>query len=249
MPPNPEEGTIEWRFEYKYRLTYGQYYCVRSAIKPNTQKDNYSLASPTGRYFVRSLYFDTDSFKNFEEKVNGDSDRVKLRIRTYSNLQPEPEEDVRVELKARKSMTMEKYQTWVTYQDYQEFMKHNHWPKNEDAVLEEFERYVHLKTQRPKIIVEYQREGYVARDREAVRITFDHHVRSAKARTLYPKNPFFRKHYLGMVILEIKCNKKQPQWLLDLVQDQGLKLAANSKYVQGIEAARPDIVKGIWSNQ
>ena len=114
--------------------------------------------------------------------------------------------------------------------------------------LQEFERYVHLKAQNPKIIVEYQREGYLSRGREALRITFDHKVKSAHADSLFPEQNFFREHNPGFIVLEIKCDKRQPDWLRSLVMNQTLCIVANSKYSQGIEIALPEIVRSTWSS-
>ena len=247
MLPLSEDLNANWRFEYKYRLTYHQYYRIRSAILPYMKKDGYSLATPGGRYFVRSLYFDSDDFRNYEEKINGDSERIKLRIRTYKS-SSEKDDDLRVELKARKGITMEKHSTWIKNAFYHEFMKTRHWPISHDAILEEFERYLHLKTLWPKIIVEYEREGFTSRGMENIRVTFDHKVRSTRAASLYPDYPLFRPHHPGLIVLEIKCNKTQPGWLRPLVQQQGLCLITNSKFAQGIEIARPELVRSSWSN-
>ena len=37
-------------------------------------------------------------------------------------------------------------------------------------------------------------------------------------------------------------------WLRNIVQKHGLKIVANSKYVQGIEVACPEVVTPAWSN-
>jgi hypothetical protein len=243
----PEFVNADWRFEYKYRLTFQQYLCVRSAILPFMKKDRYSLAGEAGRYLVRSLYFDTDDLGNYQEKNNGDSDRNKLRIRNYSKT-PQDGTSLRVELKARKGMSMEKHSTWINYDAYQEFMSTWHWPSQSDPVLNEFERYIHLKAQRPKIIVEYQREGYLCRGLEELRVTFDLKVKSARASSLFPEHSFFRPHYPGYIVLEIKCDKSQPDWLRVLVQQHGLHITPNSKYAQGIEVALPEIIRSSWSS-
>ena len=236
------------RFEYKYLLTQAQYYAVRIAILPYMQKDKFSLANSSGRYSLRSLYFDTFDLTNYVEKINGNCDRLKLRIRTYTQ-SFEDCNQLRAELKARKGVAMEKYVSWVAYSDYKNFMASGHWPKLSNAVLIEFERFYHLKALQPQIIIDYQREGFITRagDGENLRITFDHHVRSAQAKDIFPLAPFFRDHYRGWVVLEIKCTSQRPDWLRRLVYQSGLHVIANSKYTQGIEVARPDIVRETWS--
>jgi SPX domain protein involved in polyphosphate accumulation len=244
--PELEYLQTDWRFEYKYRLSFQQYLQIRSSIRPAMRMDTYSLAAPQQRYLVRSLYFDTDTFTNYVEKVHGDSDRVKLRIRSYS-AEPSLNMPLRAEFKARRGITVEKHSTWIDLDDYQSFSHNRHWLQHEDPVLIEFERYVHLKSLRPKIIVEYLREGYRARSGDNVRITFDHQVRSAHAAVLFPQYPFFGYHHPTQVVLEIKCDAFQPSWLQQMVITHGLRPCTNSKYIQGINACRLDVATPSWS--
>jgi len=243
-PQTPLEGS--WRFEYKYRLPYDQYYQVRNSLWPYMRMDGYSLKAPEKKYLVRSLYFDTDDLFSYHEKVEGDCDRIKLRIRTYtSDAGDKP--NVRVELKARKNMSMEKYGSWVKFEEYQEFLRTRRWPLNHDPVLVEFERHVHFHYLNPKIIVEYHREGFEARNTDDIRVTFDHYVQSAWSKDLFPDAPNFRSHHKNLVVLEIKCNKRQPEWLRSVVIDHGLRIMSNSKFVQGITIALREIVTPSWS--
>ena len=60
-------------------------------------------------------------------------------------------------------------------------------------------------------------------------------------------HPVFRAHQRGVIIFEIKCDKSQPHWLRELVQTQGLRFIANSKFTQGIESSRPEVLRPSWS--
>jgi hypothetical protein len=245
---SPYLDDINWRFEYKYCLTFPQYLSIRNAIKPYMYFDEYTIASNKRKYFVRSLYFDSFLLDAFNDKADGNSDRLKLRIRTYKP-SPEDVDTLKAEIKVRKNVTTEKYIGLISFRDYEYFMKHRHWPNNvsDDVVLNEFERYVHLKNQFPKVLVQYEREGLRARNREEIRITFDHNVSSTKSDVLFPKSPIFRKHFPGFVILEIKCDKQQPDWLHKLVQNYGLRIISNSKYSQGIIYSLPTVTTPSWS--
>lgn len=235
-----------WRFEYKYRLSIQQYHRVKAAIRPFVQPDTFTSNAPRGGYLVRSLYYDSADMRAYQEKVNGDCDRTKLRIRTYTNSSLK-KSNYRVEMKTRKGVYSEKYSTFVSPAWYETFLLNHHWPANSDPLLIEFERYIHLKTLLPLVLIEYQREGFNARAHPSLRITFDHQVQSTKADTLFPTTPFFHQHYRGNIIFEIKCDKNQPAWLHGLVQTQGLRIAANSKFTQGIELSRPELVRPEWS--
>jgi len=236
----------EWRFEYKYRVSPAQYFALKAAIRPYTRQDAYSLIAPQGRYLVRSLYFDSPDLRAYQEKVDGDCDRVKLRIRTYArSLAEKP--DLRVEMKARKGMSMEKHGAFISADQYTAFMRSGSWAATDVPVLLEFERYQRLKGLVPLIVVEYRREGFIARGQQGLRLTFDHQVCCARADSLFPPAPVFRALRRGAIIFEIKCDKSQPAWLRTLVQAHGLRIMANSKFAQGIEAARPELVQPGWS--
>ena len=239
-----DEGN--WRFEYKYRLPVSRYLQVRNAIATHMQVDDYTRRAPGGKYLVRSLYYDSLFLQALEEKINGDSDRIKYRLRTYSR-ELGAGTVIRAEMKVRKGAVTEKYGALVGSPDYLAFIRNSHWLDASDAVLAEFERGILIKTQRPQVLVEYLREGFIARDREQVRITFDHQVKCAHARELFPTASLFRAHHPGIVILEIKCIKKQPDWMRRLVQEHGLRLMANSKYVQAMLTCHPALVTPAWS--
>jgi len=236
----------DWRFEYKYHLSLSQYYCVKAAIRPFMHADAYTKIAPNERYFVRSLYYDSLDFRSYQEKVYGNSDRTKLRIRTYSRELDESSE-IRVEMKSRKGIAIEKHSTFIPISFYKTYMEEGVWPILEDKVLIEFDRYVRLKTLHPLILVQYSREGYSSNGRENLRITFDHQVESMRSKSLFSYNSVFRTHKRGVVVLEIKCNKSQPYWLRQLVKTYGLRIVPNSKFAQGIELSRPEIVMPMWS--
>jgi hypothetical protein len=229
-----------WRFELKYSLNYMQYQKLKIALAPHMQTDPYTKKSRQKRYLVRSLYYDTYDYSLFHQKMSGDSDRIKFRLRTYTE-KPSDDSLIRVEMKVRQANAMEKLGYIVSISDYYYFMEKKHWPDHNSPLLSEFERYLHLKALKPQVLIDYQREGYEDRSREGIRVTFDHRVSSAHSNTLFPDKIFFRQHHPHGVVFEIKCRHNQPYWLRNLVRDYGLKLVANSKFTQGIQVARHDL--------
>lgn len=227
------------RYEMKYRVSPQSYYKLAGELKASQMEpDYYSQAKP---YLVRSLYFDSINYGAYHDNKDGYWGRVKLRIRSYSE---DPNDSLSVEIKAKQGSMTVKYSTFISYLWYKYFMEHNHFPDNNDQVLIEFERLVHLKMWRPKVLIQYRRDGYRSKTSPDLRITFDHKVCSANVQELFPKEPFFRDHNPHAIILEIKHLKQQPQWLTSFVHRNGLKWVANSKYTQSITMSRPDT---FWS--
>jgi len=228
---------ITQRYEHKYWLDTAKAYQVRSQILASgLEYDYYSQERP---YFVRSLYFDTDTYHSFFENRGGFLNRVKLRIRSYS---PVPGDPLSVELKTKTGNQSIKYSTFIPYDWYCAFMETKHFPHSDDPVLIEFERLVHLFALKPKVIIEYEREGLRSSRTSNLRITIDKAIRSAAAAELYPKAPAFRVHYGKGEILEIKLSGRQPRWLSLCVQEQGLQWVANSKYAQSVGLCQPDVL-------
>jgi hypothetical protein len=229
------------RFERKYRVNSAQYFALKNALYAFIQKDHYTQSSPRSRYLVRSLYYDTDDYKLFIEKMGGDSNRIKFRIRTYGNSHAE-NPDIRVELKVRRANQSIKYSTFIDMEEYLDFMKTNHWPNKEDKILHEFERHLHLFNLHPKSLVEYYREGYQTRDGQNIRLTFDHNIRSMHANQLFPSTTYWQSHYEQGIVFEIKHQNQLPRWLNAIIKDHGLTLVANSKFALGIQVNQPDII-------
>lgn len=228
------------RFELKYRLDYFTYLKIKNAVQAHMKKDLYTMAAPGKGYLVRSLYYDTNEYQAYHEKMSGDNERVKFRIRTYHQTLSK-NTPIRVELKERRSNMVIKQSSFVEPLAYQHFIKYHHWPNHESATLVEFEKYLHQKSLLPMIITEYYREGYETRIKNDLRITFDHDVRSAHATDLFPENVFFRQHHHHHLVLEIKFCSEPQTWVKNLVHAYGLKIIANSKFTQGIQLSRPDL--------
>lgn len=227
-----------WRFENKYRISKDSYHAIRNALTPHMRPDVYTSLSGRDGYFVRSLYFETFHHFIYAQKMAGDSDRVKYRLRSYS-ADAGSCSKVRVEMKVRRGESLSKYHTFVDYAQYTRFMETRDWGGAMDDTLEEFSRGMYLFCLRPSVLVDYEREGYESRYRDGVRVTFDHAVRSTHANTLFPDPlPFSRVHHSGEIVLEIKYQVAPPLWLRDIVQRYGLRLVANSKFTQGIEVGR-----------
>lgn len=242
--PNLDLDT-DWRIETKYRIPLRTYLALRNAITPYLAQDPYTQAAPGQRYLVRSLYYDTADYRSYHEKVDGNCDRVKFRLRSYSD-QAEASPDIRVEMKVRKGNVMEKYGCFVPYPVYEVFTHSGHWPTDQEPVLIEFERYLALWRLVPKTLVQYRREGYSDRAREGIRLTFDQQVMSAAASTLFPVSPFFRRQYEQQVVLEIKHRQQLPKWLERLIKAYDLKVVANSKYAMAVETAQHDVILPAW---
>ncbi len=230
------------RFEHKYQLTLSTYYRVRAALRPFVRHCWFSESAPDHRYFIRSLYFDTYDYLAYFEKVTGQPNRIKLRLRSYA-----PRRDavdfVSVELKTRSGSLVEKFATRVAPEECDHFLRHRTWIDQADPVLSEFRRLALLRDQRPKLLVDYRREAFLPKDHTRARITFDQAMAYAQADRLFPQTAFFRPPARRWVILEVKIAEALPDWLQGIVRTFGLKAVPNSKYAHGIEQTQHAIFR------
>ncbi len=228
------------RFERKYLMSLEQYYRVRNAVAPFVRRDYFSRIAG-GRYLVRSIYFDTRDYRAWYEKEDGDFGRIKLRIRAYTDSREECDL-ISVEIKTKNGNSMKKYSAHVSYEEYRYFERTGSWPSHENEVVCEFERLMRVRDLVPVCLVEYRREGFTALDRSPVRVTMDHNVTSTRASSLFPDQPILKPHRPKRSILEVKTRAGEPPWLHGIVRHQELKMTSNSKYGQGIEIVRPNMV-------
>lgn len=222
------------RFEYKYHLDPFTYYRVTNALRWVTRHDRYSRQGHRNRYFVRSLYFDTFAYHAYQEKITGVPNRIKLRFRTYSHNR-EGSKMVNLELKTRFGDLVAKFSDKIPLDEYDHFLSKRAWIKQAGGVPEEFRRITLLKDLSPMVLVDYRREALLPIDGSGVRITFDHSMRFALARELFPSRAFFHTGRPKIVVMEIKVTDNRPKWLEDVVKQYGLKSLPNSKYAWGIE--------------
>jgi hypothetical protein len=236
-----EDLDSNWRYETKYRISIKDYYAIKNALGPYMKPDDYTQIAPGRRYLVRSLYFDTRNYQMYSEKIDGDCNRIKFRIRTYGT-DPDKQPDIRVEMKVRKGNLMEKYGSFVGYDSYLDYISKRRWVSSDDPVLIEYSRYTQKWDLVPTTLVQYNREGFHSRAMEGIRLTFDHQICSAPSKTLFPNPVFWRRHHHSQIVMEIKHKNSVPGWLNKLIQSYHLKVVPNSKYANSIEVASRDTI-------
>ena len=240
-----EENKSNLRFENKYRISKFEYYAIKNSLTPYFNFDPFTKIAPENKYLVRSLYFDTRDYKTYKEKINGDSNRIKFRIRTYGT-QPNDNPDIRVELKVRNGNLMDKHGAFISYRQYESLLKKKQLYLNNNPVLIEFIRYIFKWDLVPKTLVQYCREGFQSKMHDGIRITFDHDIKCAFSRNLFPINVHWRKHYHSHIVMDIKYKENVPLWLNNRVHSFNLKIVPYSKYTNSIELGSKDTILGVW---
>lgn len=218
---------LKYRHEMKHKIMNADIVTIKSRIVPIMSIDK--NASNSGKYLIRSLYFDTPEDKALLDKINGFSTREKFRIRLYNN----DTSFIRLEKKikhnnmtAKISARLSKEEVKKIIENEIEFLK-----ESNDKLLQEF--YVKLKCDRlrPKSIVDYYREAYIYSSGN-IRVTIDSDIRTAvnTVDIFDTKSQCISLLENNTSVLEVKYDEFIPDFILDLVQINKCSSTAVSKY-------------------
>lgn len=235
------------RYEYKYIVPNNKLEQLRQMILPFVDVDDFAEASGKNQYSVRSIYFDTPRYDFYFEKVEGIKNRKKVRLRGYDD--EDQNNTVFLEIKRKYNIPILKYRAPVTFSDAQIMFREKNingqvlfgdkFPKG----LESSKRFfyqIFSKNLQPVVLIVYEREAYLSKFDNTVRITFDKNLRS----NAYPSiNELYQEEKIkatlaGHFILEVKFNRSFPGWLNPIISRFSLKKQSASKYVISMDANR-----------
>ncbi len=195
----------------------------------------------SGRYFVRSLYYDDMYESACEDKENGVRSRHKFRIRTYNY----DSSYICLEKKIKEGFFVKKDYSVISENDLERIIKGDtgFLIGKEDRCAKDFAVEWNTKALRPRIYVDYDRVPYVY-EHGHVRITFDMNIRAVSAENgMFDRNcPGYSVLDQDLMIMEIKYTQFLPDIFRNIMPDDSLRLAS-SKYVMSIDTLRRLMVK------
>ena len=245
------------RYEQKYLLSLSQVEAVKNRIRPFVQADQNSLSGP---YTVLSLYLDGVDRPLYDATQDQLSERLKLRIRTYGA------ESIFLEIKRKirgmiwKSRVRINYHTYnVLFQPrlqsvsraYRQSLLQRLSPKQKQ-ILDEFLWWRDRYQASPHYWVGYEREGFESPDGDYARITFDYRIKGKSSHD-YHITPDLINDYQSSwkrvdfapklkskhadVIMELKSERRVPEWMSTLTQIYDLSVMGVSKYVLTVDSS------------
>ncbi len=217
-----------YRHELKFQISYADYLALRSRLRPVMKPDPH--AGSDGRYLIRSIYFDNYNDKALREKVNGVQKREKFRIRWY-------DDDlslIHLEKKMKLNNLCLKLSAPLDEADCRALCRGRiDWMlEHPSELVKELRCKMTIQQLRPRVVVSYFREPYIYAPGN-VRVTFDSHIRT----TLFHRD-FLEKDLSdisatdlpGNMILEVKYDDFLPEIIAALLQTEGIRQQAFSKY-------------------
>jgi len=226
------------RHECKYLIIEAQAEGICRYIRPYVVEDPYAADSPDRSYDITSLYLDSPDLKLFRETRDGIKNRIKLRIRRYSEDESKP---VFLEIKRRRNGLVLKGRARLP-RDAMKTMLAGGVPDTstlkgeEKACYDEFVGWVARWFAGSTIWVRYRREAYQGAINPGIRITLDRNIACSPAIGGRGSlgSPAWRPVESQKVVLELKFNTTFPGWLGSLVQRFCLERQSYSKYGNAI---------------
>jgi hypothetical protein len=224
------------RYELKYVVDAACASRVRDFVRGHLRRDAHGIPEMRYAYPIYSLYLDGPGFMLYNATVQAQKNRFKLRVRYYDHDASSP---VFCEIKRRVNDVIMKERAAIR-RDALEQLLAGHCPRREDLLEDQpveaydaLRRFCELRDAllaRPRIIVYFEREAWVSREDNNVRVTFDVEATAAHyAHDLRPTR--WEDARVPGVIVELKFDDRFPVWMRELVQSFDLYRTRMGKYV------------------
>ena len=216
---------VNYRHEWKHEISPADVIALRSRLRFVMRPDSHGFG---GKYFIRSLYFDTLTDLALRQKLDGVDRREKFRIRYYDR----DLSVIHLEKKCRQNGLGWKETASLSVEEVRDILQDGigRQAVRQDSLL--WELYSKMRTQglRPKIIVDYTREAYLFGPGN-VRVTLVYNIRTSLSCTGFlDPNCVTIPAGDAPVILEVKWDAFLPDIIRDAVQLEGRHTSAFSKY-------------------
>ena len=214
-----------FRHEIKYIISYSEFLYLRKKLDDLLEIDRNQLG-----YMIRSMYFDSINDDDYYEKLSGEVNRKKIRLRIYDK----EGGLVKLEIKQKYDIHQLKESLVINKQEAQKLID------GEYSFLLDYNNDIANKIYtimtegyyRPKVIIEYNRIAYTSSG--GTRVTFDFDIKRS-----YDYDNFFKDiNYLDLtdkkdIILEIKYDRFLELYITDIINNVIVRGQSVSKYIMG----------------
>ena len=149
--------TVFQRYELKYLLTQEQKKKILQALAPYMELDQY------GRTTIRNLYFDTGNYRLARHSIEKPSYKEKLRVRSYS--QADPESPVFVELKKKYRNVVYKRRIALPEKEAMEWLQGGSCSQDVQISREVDYFLSYYRNLAPVVFLSYEREAFFSEER------------------------------------------------------------------------------------
>jgi SPX domain protein involved in polyphosphate accumulation len=235
----PVDRTLTCRREMKYLVSKAKAMAIMHFVEAYLPLDRFCKLQPNGMTPIVSLYLDSHNLQLCRESLEGQKNRFKLRVRSYSDDLDSP---YFFEIKRRINRVILKARAQVKHSDVASLISGIPLPQDrstDHASLKQFQLYVNSINAAPVVRVRYLRRAYEGDSNNRVRITFDHQLafNVGTASKVSLNGLGWQSFGLNGVVLEIKFNGDYPAWLNHVARRFDLRQRSFSKYAISMQNA------------
>lgn len=228
------------RYELKYLIPLEMVKPISQFVESYCSMDYYSVISPDHFYTINSLYLDTPSYYLLRFKESANAFSFNMRVRSYG-MGTEPPYFFEVKYKLRDFVRKKRARTGP---EWKNILENDVIPEGLDAYsLENIRDFMHLKMTYnvgPVILTQYRRKAYLSQIDDYARVTFDRDLRYQEMQDwcvtpdesllCHYDHPDSFEEPGCTVVLELKCEKKIPLWMVELIRRFELVGGSFSKF-------------------
>ena len=213
------------RYELKYMLSGEQKELLLKAMEGHLQLDQY------GHSTIRSIYFDTDSFRLVRRSIEKPLYKEKLRVRSYRRTGDETE--VFVELKKKFESVVYKRRLALPHREAMDALKGGSPLPADSQIGREIEafREFYGPTLGPVMLLTYEREAYFPVDGVDFRLTLDENILWRMEDMDLGADPWGSGVLdENQVLMELKTPGGIPLWMVRFLSENRIYQTSFSKY-------------------
>ena len=211
------------RYEKKYLLSAEKYASLKRQIDNYIQPDEYFKST------VCSVYYDTEQFDFIRNSIDTPIYKEKLRLRSYNV--PTADSVIFLELKEKFKGLVYKRRIAMPVTEAMDYLAGKTELSDDSQMGREIDWFLCANKVMPKVFLACDREAYVGRDDNELRITFDRNIRwrgDELDLTLGSHGEAITEP--GQVLMEIKMPMSSPMWLARMLSENAIFPTSFSKY-------------------
>ena len=212
------------RVEKKFLLNKLQYTKLKELMKDYMQEDKY------GKSTICNIYFDSEQYDLIRHSITKPYYKDKIRLRSYNV--PKKDSKVYLEIKRKCDEVVGKRRIEMNLEDFYGYMcNKNSLKTSNPQIKKELDYYFEFYNLRAAMYVSYEREAFYQKDNMDFRVTFDGNIlardynlqleKGSYGELILPKDQY---------IMELKTLGAIPLWMVEIINDLGIKRAVFSKY-------------------
>ena len=162
------------RVEKKYRLNQKQYDMFLHAAEERIHRDEYGL------HTIRNIYYDTSHYDLIRRSIDKPKYKEKLRLRGYGEIGDDSE--VFLEIKKKYQGVVYKRRAKLPITQARIYLESGIFMEKKSQILREIDYFIRFYQPRPKVYLAYDREAFIGKGEENLRITIERNIRSRSHR-------------------------------------------------------------------